>query len=344
MAAGIRAFVYGHRIRRSYTAYLLVSSSWVLASWRRSKLTGRWQTLGVGLACRLQGMQFAAALMGGGGRGKGGKDSPGKEKPFPPCEIRPVPGVTVRVSCAADGVLALEWRDDRRAPGGSADGVTCQNGSVTACSFKIVVALLRRIVFGDRQHSSALEILKMAADMASEGATAAPPHEMVLHFQRTDDRAAIRRVTMSTSSSGQLTGFTIADGASSSLLRHTQTCALMDMLKEMCSGPHPFVLVKPPMWAEMPQELWGHVVNRMTQREGRAVSCSCKQISQMVKLPSFIWVHEKMHLDIKSAAEAVRSRFSCSFRPPLSLPPGHVGLLWRAVQKRELLGAVSRLL
>ena len=267
-------------------------------------------------------MQFAASLLTGG-RGKVEKDSPGKEKPFPPCEIRPTPGVCVSVSCAADGMFLLEWRDDRRREptmGDDArppphDGLARSSGSVAVPSIKNVVALLRRIVFCDSQRSPD----ELAAEMASESAAsqAAPPHEIVLHFQRADDRAAMRRVTLSTGRAGQLKEFSIADGASSSLLSHTQVRALMDMLKDMCSGPHPFVLVRPPMWAEMPPELWGNVVNRMTQREGRAVSCSCKQISQIVKLPSFIWVHEKMHLDIVQANDAVRSTCLCSSSTPL---------------------------
>jgi hypothetical protein len=67
----------------------------------------------VGLACRLQGMQFAAALMGGGGRGKGGKDSPGKEKPFPPYGIRLLPGASPR--SAAPRTACSDFKDSERA-------------------------------------------------------------------------------------------------------------------------------------------------------------------------------------------------------------------------------------
>ena len=33
---------------------------------------------------------------------------------------------------------------------------------------------------------------------------------------------------------------------------------------------------------------------------------SCKTIAQLVVLPSFIWVHEQIYLDIVHAAEAVK--------------------------------------
>lgn len=57
----------------------------------------------------------------------------------------------------------------------------------------------------------------------------------------------------------------------------------------------------------MPSELWWHVLKCLTYREGKAVACTCKTISQMVQLPSFVWAPAQLHLGLVQAQEAVRS-------------------------------------
>jgi hypothetical protein len=59
--------------------------------------------------------------------------------------------------------------------------------------------------------------------------------------------------------------------------------------------------------SELPSELWWHVLKCLTYREGKAVACTCKTISQMVQLPSFVWAPAQLHLGLVQAQEAVRS-------------------------------------
>ena len=59
--------------------------------------------------------------------------------------------------------------------------------------------------------------------------------------------------------------------------------------------------------SELPSELWWHVLKCLTYREGKAVACTQKSISQMVKLPSFVWAPAQLHLGLVQAQEAVRS-------------------------------------
>lgn len=243
-------------------------------------------------------MQFARALISRATRNSGERGDWEEGTPFE-VGIPLVHGVAVCVKGSSrEGPFDLEWQDERSPPV-APDGIT---GSVTVPTVTGLVAKFHSIVFGDNQLSS--------------------QQPLVLHFQMKHDRFAMRRVTLSVDSKGQLTNFTVKDGAGKEPISFSHARALMVTLQDMCSGDDAFGLVRPPMWADLPSELWWHVVKGMTQRQGRAVSCSCKTIAQIVKLPSFIWVHEPIHLDIVQAAEAVRTDKRTNL--PLNIVEGEV--------------------
>ena len=70
----------------------------------------------------------------------------------------------------------------------------------------------------------------------------------VLHLQRMDDRAAMRRVTLCMDRRGQLTSFTVSDISDNRgnplFYRHPRQ--LLMMMKDMCENG--FVFVRPPPW------------------------------------------------------------------------------------------------
>ena len=180
------------------------------------------------------------------------------------------------------------------------------SGSVSLASIAHVLQTINHIIFADTSQET-----------ADAGAIPRGEKPLVLHLQRMDDRAAVRRVTVWTDAHGQLQRFHVCDGAAASTIVHTHAGALMAILKEMCGGegaPSPpsthrsrWVVIRSPMWAEMPSELWWHILKLFTQREGRAVSCACKSVAQTVALPAFIWLHEKIHLDILHASDGTLS-------------------------------------
>ena len=211
-----------------------------------------------------------------------------------------------QVSCTVDGTYTCEWQDDRRPAhvrhSDAAAEPDVGSGSVSLASIAHVLQTINHIIFADTSQET-----------ADAGAIPRGEKPLVLHLQRMDDRAAVRRVTVWTDAHGQLQRFHVCDGAAASTIVHTHAGALMAILKEMCGGegaPSPpsthrsrWVVIRSPMWAEMPSELWWHILKLFTQREGRAVSCACKCIAQTVALPAFIWLHEKIHLDILHASD-----------------------------------------
>jgi hypothetical protein len=71
----------------------------------------------------------------------------------------------------------------------------------------------------------------------------------VLHLQRMDDRAAMRRVTLCMDRRGQLTSFTVSDISDNrgKPLFYRHPGQLLVMMRDMCSE-NGFVFVRPPPW------------------------------------------------------------------------------------------------
>jgi hypothetical protein len=71
----------------------------------------------------------------------------------------------------------------------------------------------------------------------------------VLHLQRMDDRAAMRRVTLCLDRKGQLTSFTVSDISDNrgKPLFYRHPGQLLVMMRDMCSE-NGFVFVRPPPW------------------------------------------------------------------------------------------------
>ena len=56
--------------------------------------------------------------------------------------------------------------------------------------------------------------------------------------------------------------------------------------------------VRETCWAELPSELWWHVLRCLTAKQGKAVSCTCQTMSHLVQLPAFIWAPAQLHLGL----------------------------------------------
>ena len=170
-------------------------------------------------------MQFARALISRATRNSGERGDWEEGTPFE-VGIPLVHGVAVCVKGSSrEGPFDLEWQDERSPPV-APDGIT---GSVTVPTVTGLVAKFHSIVFGDNQLSS--------------------QQPLVLHFQMKHDRFAMRRVTLSVDSKGQLTNFTVKDGAGKEPISFSHARALMVTLQDMCSGDDAFGLVRPPMWS-----------------------------------------------------------------------------------------------
>lgn len=188
-------------------------------------------------------MQFATALY----NRVSARAAP-EETAFDAVSFSPVRDVSAKLSASSDGTFTVAWKDERALPA-ARDGSAMANsgsGSVTVPGITDVIAILYQIVFADAH----LSVDEMAASMASKAETgsAVQGEPVVLHLQRVDDRAAMRRVTVTTDSKGQLSQFTVCDGASASQLNFKNARDLALTLNDMCSGENSFVFVRPPMW------------------------------------------------------------------------------------------------
>ena len=76
--------------------------------------------------------------------------------------------------------------------------------------------------------------------------------------------------------------------------------------------------------ADLPSELWWHVLKNMTAKEGSAMACTFSTIPNIIRNPNFVWLPSELHLVLLTAQEAVRCDPSTHL--PLNLQQGEVGL------------------
>ena len=158
--------------------------------------------------------------------------------------------LSLEVSGTAEGVYTLLWKDARRLKLGAGEGgvLSETSGSVTASSVLQLMSLIDRICSAQCRLRPDEVDSAVAADSAGGSASSGAGEPVVLHLQRQDDRASMRKVTVFANGRGQLQHFTISDNAAASQMSDTRASALMMMLSEMCSGSSPFVVVRPPLW------------------------------------------------------------------------------------------------
>jgi len=199
---------------------------------------------------------------------------PPEEMAFDAVDFTPVHGVTVALSASSHGVFTVEWKDEREQPavrdGSGPAGVPCRSsaqvlsedavchkcgvaapapnagsGSVTVPGVADMVAILHQIVFAGSHQS----VTEMAEALSAEGEAglAVQREPVMIHLQQAHDRAAMRRVTVTTDGKGQLTQFTVSNG-SALQLNFKNARALAVTLNEMCSGENSFVFVRAAKW------------------------------------------------------------------------------------------------
>jgi hypothetical protein len=217
----------------------------------------------------------------------------------------PVDNLTITVRSDSTGRgFDLEWCDVRCLPSSSdADvsrNVTPRAFTEAARNASGLITSLLRIVFGD------------VDDGKSGRAGQVGPARVVTQFcsgnfcfclQKRSNRAIVKRVYINLDSNGDI------QKAGLHGERELGPSPLLGVLKivgDLCSPEQGFALMRPVVWAELPSELWWHVLKCMTRTEGRAVSCTCRLIRQVVVSPNFIWSPSKLHLALDSAQEAVR--------------------------------------
>lgn len=215
----------------------------------------------------------------------------------------PVDNLTIKVRSDSTGRgFDLEWHDIRCLPS-STDADVSRN--VTPRPFiegarnasGLIKALLR-IIFGDGEDGK--------SGRSGQGGPARLEAQFdsgsfCFYLQKTSNRAVVKRVCLSLDSNGDVQRVgPHADLSPSPLL------SILKIVGDLCSPEQGYVLMRPVVWAELPSELWWHVLKCLTRTEGRPVSCSCKVIRQVVSSPNFIWAPSKLHLALDSAQEAVR--------------------------------------
>jgi len=96
--------------------------------------------------------------------------------------------------------------------------------------------------------------------------------------------------------------------------------AILKQLGKMCSSEEGWTLIRPVVWADLPSELWWHVLKNMTAKEGSAMACTFSTIPNIIRNPNFVWLPSELHLVLLTAQEAVRCDPSTHL--PLNLQQG----------------------
>jgi hypothetical protein len=215
----------------------------------------------------------------------------------------PVENLTIKVRSDSTGRgFDLEWHDVRCLPSSTdADvsrNVTPRPLNEGARNASGLIRALLRIIFGDKEDGK--------SGRSGQGGPARLEAQFnsgsfCFYLQKRSQRASVKRVWLSLDSNGdaQRVG-PHADLSPSPLL------SILKIVGDLCSPEQGYVLMRPVVWAELPSEIWWHVLKCLTRSEGRAVSCSCKIIRQVVLSSNFIWAPSKLHLALDSAQEAVR--------------------------------------
>jgi len=163
-----------------------------------------------------------------------------------------VHGVSLEVSGTADGVFTLAWSDDRRFVGeGDWGALGDCSGTATVPSFQDLMLLFNRLCFAQSrlraEEVATMERVALESSLESAGESASGPassgagEPVVLHLQRLNDRASMRKVTVFTDGRGQLKRFTICDNAADSRMsagRGTSMhppCQLFQLTKSLLS-------------------------------------------------------------------------------------------------------------
>ena len=210
--------------------------------------------------------------------------------------------ITVRADSSGRG-FDLEWCDVRCLPSSSdADvsrNVTPRAFTEGARNASGLIRALLRIIFGDGEdgksgRSSQGGPARVEAQFASGGS-------FCFCLQKRSNRALVKRVHLSLDSNGDLQRV-----GPHGELNPSPLLTILRIVGDLCSPEQGYALMRPVVWAELPSELWWHVLKNLTRSEGRAVSCSCKLTRQVVSSSNFIWAPSKLHLALDHAQEAVR--------------------------------------
>ena len=213
--------------------------------------------------------------------------------------------ITVRLDLASSPKQQydVEWCDVRCLPSSSdADvsrNVTPRAFNETARTAVGLIRTLSRITFGDQEegkHGRASSSWLARPEAAVSGA------DYVFFLQKRANRAHVKRISLFFDGHGELHRAAIQGQRD---IIH-DSIAVLKALQDFCSPEQGYVMMRPVAWAELPSELWWHVLRCLTRNDGRAVPCSCKLIRQVVTSPNFIWAPSKLHLALEHAQEAVR--------------------------------------
>ena len=165
--------------------------------------------------------------------------------------------MSLEVSGTADGVFTLAWSDDRRFVGeGDGGALGDCSGTATVPSFQDLMLLFNRLCFAQSrlraEEVATMERVALESSLESAGESASGPassgagEPVVLHLQRLNDRASMRKVTVFTDGRGQLKRFTICDNAADSRMSagrgtsSSPTCihlANFSNSRKVCSPP-----------------------------------------------------------------------------------------------------------
>lgn len=231
----------------------------------------------------------------------------------------PVEGVSLTVrGGAGTGVgYDVEWRDVRCLPS-SSDADVSRNATPRAFSeasgnLEGLVELLQRIVFGGEGEGKALgsaQSARAARGGGSEAVRSPGGGETVLYLQKRCSRAEMQRVTIKMTRSGEMAEAVWTRNAAG-FRSDTSPQIFLEYLSTLCASDEDgWVFVRPNAWSELPGELWWHILRWLTQREGKAVSCSCHAIKSIVTLDTFIWSPAQVRTHSHPAAAAARRSFS----------------------------------
>mmetsp|Transcript_33778 Transcript_33778/g.52585 ORF Transcript_33778/g.52585 Transcript_33778/m.52585 type:complete len:365 (-) Transcript_33778:932-2026(-) len=236
------------------------------------------------------------------------------------CDFIPVEGLHLTIRGKA-GSFDLEWRDARCLPCSSdaevSRNVTPRVFAEGTRNVEGLIKLLRKIVFNESGTEDKSNPSSAGAAMASKLAQLeAGSRGAFLHLQHRTTRARMQRVAIAWDQDGTLVDAAFYEG-STVVTRESNTPGFLQRLAQMCSPEQGWTFMRPVVWSELPSELWWPILKCLTVREGRAVSCSCSMIHNLVNLSSFYWAPAQVHLALVTAQEAVRS--DTSTRLPLNI-------------------------
>jgi len=236
------------------------------------------------------------------------------------CDITPVDGVNITIK--TDNIsqdFEIEWRDSRCLPS-SSDADVSRNATPRAFNENSrnmmgLVTLLQRIVFGELVDDKLGSGCKQARNRYSSRETGVT----YIHLQHRTSRHLVQKIEVCTDTAGDLVkACLLNDTREPTLLK--SPLAILKQLGKMCSNEEGWTLIRPVVWADLPSELWWHVLKNMTAKEGSAMACTFSTIPNIIRNQNFVWLPSELHLVLLTAQEAVRCDPSTHL--PLNLQQG----------------------